>query len=171
MPPPESGRFQKAPKPLFCDRTRQVSHDRTQHLSPILHGLPRVTAAPHATTSAYVSADQTQPLCVRSPLRPALGHSIKTARSLLSLDQTRWSSRGQRSVTHSDLFHLHFFVELIHFNSNFFLLYKCANTTKCTPTCVCVLAFHKHFKELATQLATLLDPSGDANLNNSSGTR
>jgi hypothetical protein len=30
------------------------------------------------------------------------------------------------------------------------LLCKCANTTKCTPPCACVLAFHKYFsKELA----------------------
>ena len=74
-------------------------------------------------------------------------------------------------VTHSDLFRLHFFADLIRFNFNFFLLCKCANTTKCTPTCVCVLAFDKHFKELATQLATPLDPSDDAKLDHSSGTR
>ena len=52
------------------------------------------------------------------------------------------------------------------------LLCKCANTTKCAPPCVCVLAFSQSFsKELATQLATPLDPSNDAKLDHSSGTR
>ena len=52
------------------------------------------------------------------------------------------------------------------------LLCRCANTTKCTPPCVCVLAFHNHFpKDVSTQLATPLDPSDDAKLDHSSGTR
>jgi hypothetical protein len=34
---------------------------------------------------------------------------------------------------------------LIHFNSNFFLLYKCANTTKCTLPCACMLVFLQSF--------------------------
>jgi hypothetical protein len=53
------------------------------------------------------------------------------------------------------------------------LLSKCANTTKCTPPCACVLAFSQLFfsKELATQLATPVDPSNDVKLDHSSGTR
>ena len=52
------------------------------------------------------------------------------------------------------------------------LLCKCANTTKCTPSCVCVLAFSQSFsKGLATQLATPINPNDDAKLDHSSGTR
>ena len=52
------------------------------------------------------------------------------------------------------------------------LLSKCANTTKSTPLCACVLAFSQSFfKGLATQLAMPLDPSNDAKLDHSSGTR
>jgi hypothetical protein len=52
------------------------------------------------------------------------------------------------------------------------LLCKCANTTKCTPPYARVLAFSQSFfKELATQLATPLDPNNDAKLDHSSGTR
>ena len=51
------------------------------------------------------------------------------------------------------------------------LLCKCAIITKCTPPCVCVLAFSQSFsKGLATQLAMPLDPSDDAKLDHSSGT-
>ena len=34
---------------------------------------------------------------------------------------------------------------LAHFFLHFYLLYKCANTTKCTPPCECVLAFSQIF--------------------------
>jgi hypothetical protein len=51
-------------------------------------------------------------------------------------------------------------------------LCKCANTTKCPPTCAHVLAFHKHFtKGLVTQFTTSIDPNNDAKLDHSSGTR
>ena len=51
------------------------------------------------------------------------------------------------------------------------LLCKCANTIKCTPPCVCVLAFSQSFsKGLATQLATPLNPSDDGKLDHLSGT-
>jgi hypothetical protein len=36
-------------------------------------------------------------------------------------------------------------------------LRKCANTTKCTPPCACVLAFHKHFSK--RYVSSLLDPN------------
>ena len=49
---------------------------------------------------------------------------------------------------------------------------KCANTTKCTPPCECVLAFSQiFFKGLVTQFTTPLDSSNDAKLDHSSGTR
>ena len=52
------------------------------------------------------------------------------------------------------------------------LLCKCANTTKCTPSCASVFAFSQtFFKGLVTQLTTPLDPSNDAKLDHSSGTR
>ena len=52
------------------------------------------------------------------------------------------------------------------------LLCTCANTAKCTPPCVCVLAFSQSFfKGLATQLAMPLNPNDDAKLDHSSGTR
>ena len=50
---------------------------------------------------------------------------------------------------------------------------KCANTTKCTPPCVCVFSIFTIISQrmLATQLATPLDPSDNAKLDHLSGTR
>jgi hypothetical protein len=39
-------------------------------------------------------------------------------------------------------------------------LRKSANTTKCTPPCACVLAFHKHFSR--RYVSSLLDPNAYA---------
>jgi hypothetical protein len=51
-------------------------------------------------------------------------------------------------------------------------LCKYANTTKCTTLCASVLAFSQSFfKGLVTQITTSLNPSKDAKLDHTSGTR
>ena len=55
-----------------------------------------------------------------------------------------------------------------------YLLHPCSNvpTTKCITLCTCVSIFSQTFSRvLATQLATPLDPSDDAKLDHSTGTR
>jgi hypothetical protein len=92
----------------------------------------------------------------------------------------------QRPITPVTSFHLRFFafdtVKNRRFTSikapnpnpflplKLHLLRKCANTTKCTSPCACVLAFSQSFssKELATQLASPLDSSNDTKLDHSS---
>jgi hypothetical protein len=101
------------------DRTREVKHVLTHTLHPITLRLPRVTAT-LAPLRQLASATTKRSLSVSGHcLVPASGHSTDAAPFTGTHDRTRRSLRGQRPVTSSDPFCLHFFAELIHFNFNF----------------------------------------------------
>ena len=114
------------------------------------------------------TTDRTQDPSVRSPRDQRPVHSV---RPCLFCVGHRWHHRTIRTLR-ADTPPMEFLHQVDPHQLQLHLLCKCANTTKCTPPCVCVLAFHNHFQRmLATQLATPLNPSDDAKLDHSSGTR
>jgi hypothetical protein len=90
--------------------------------------------------------DRTQERRVRSPLGTSVRSSRARPRLSAYTNRTRRSSRGQRPVTHSDLLISPLFLRRVDpLQLQTLLLCKCANTTKCTPPCVCMLAFSQSF--------------------------
>ena len=127
------------PRRLKHDRTCQVEHNQTQHLSLVLHHLPCVRAMP--TPLCQCTLEMTEHgSCVsgkssrQQPVIKLRPHALYC--HLIGCTGPAKASVRSFIVTPS---RLHFFTELIHINSNF----SFANVP--TPPCVCVLAFHKHF--------------------------
>jgi hypothetical protein len=171
-------------EPLWVDRMRPVLPDRT------LLASGRVSLHALLNEQAYISvrhADWTHAtarLVRTKPTSVQHGHSARAwpeyrtrpmsipdvsghvRNTTAEIDTGRIRSTCQtRPVTPWP-------ARLTPFQHQLLLLCKCTNTTKCTPPCACVLPFSQSFfKGLATQLATPLDPSNDAKLDHSSGTR
>jgi hypothetical protein len=124
------------PEPLNYDRTRPVGHDRTQHQRLVLL---LFSTSPHQW-------DQTHPPCVWSWSDPACGRRPTPTPSLLPLTgRAGLVEASIRSLTVTS-FHLRFFTELIHINSNFFILGQMCQPPSVSP-CAHVLAyFHKCFQ-------------------------
>ena len=118
-------------------------------------GRTRSDAAPAsgrspAPASLHVSLTGRSP-SVRSLPAPASGRRTDTAHCQPQLTG-RWSSASghlrDQSLIHSmGPFSSLFLHRVDPHQLQLFLLCKCANTTKSTPPCVWVLAFHNHFAE------------------------
>ena len=128
--------------PSLCFETRRVWS--------LVTGLASTSDPLWINSARYVSVchpDWTRLLCVRSPPRLVSGNLTDACALSAATDRTRWSCLGQCPVTHSDTFSPPFLHQVDPHQLQLLLLCKCANTTKCTPPCVCVLAFHKYFLE------------------------
>ena len=80
---------------------------------------------------------------------PASGHfqcqrPMHSVRLCLFCVGRRWHRRTVRTLR-ADTPSVEFLHQVDPHQLQLHLLCKCANTTKCTPPCVCVLAFHNHF--------------------------
>ena len=87
------------------------------------------------------TTDRTQDPSVRSPCDQRSVHSVRPG--LFSLG-CRWHRRTVRTLR-ANTPPMEFLHQVDPHQLQLHLLCKCANTTKCTPPCVCVLAFHNHF--------------------------
>jgi hypothetical protein len=143
--------YRKVPESILVDQTRPIMTDRTRHC---------VRSTPHVLLSLWTSdwMHRWQTL-VRAPLLQRWTDRTRQPRLVTSTsasDHYQWPPFTSVSI-HDDLdkFTASGVVENMHFTSTKALnpslplkldrLRKCANTTRCTSPCVCVLAFSQSF--------------------------
>ena len=114
--------------------------------SPSVRSLSSNTASSDNRTGHY----HQRPVTFRASVRLTDRRCMLTATTNRTLSLSVRSLRDQSPVHSVGPFSSSFLHRVDPYQLQLHLLCKCANTTKCTPPYVCVLAFHKHFKELTT---------------------